>query len=63
MSLNYGQQRTIDYPSSKYMSIDNHGGMILSGEDGKSLRKTRTTYPISTQPGASPVPRGERITL
>jgi hypothetical protein len=47
-------------PQVIYMSLDSHGGMILTGESRRTRRKTcrsatlYTTNPILTDPGANP---------
>jgi hypothetical protein len=62
MSLNCGTKGPIVHPSDDTM--ENHGGMILTGENRGTRTETcpsatlSTTYPTDTDPGANPVLRG-----
>jgi hypothetical protein len=66
MSLNCGHQRAYCSTPRSYMSMESHGGMILTGKTRRTLRKTcasatlSTTNPTRTDPGAKPRLRGER---
>jgi len=54
------------HPPTWYMSMESHGGMILTGVKGRTRRKTcrsatlSTTNPTWTDPAVNPCLRGER---
>jgi hypothetical protein len=65
MSLNCGHQQA-RCSSPRYMSMESHGGMILTGENRKTWRETcpsstlSTINPTWTDPGVNPGLGGER---
>jgi hypothetical protein len=66
MSWTCGHQRAYCSSPGWYMSMECHGGMILTGENRITRSKTYpiatlfTTNPTWTDPGAIPGLRGER---
>jgi hypothetical protein len=62
-SLNYGQRAYCSHPRC-YISIESHGGMILTGENRRTRRKTCHSATLHnsnpTNPGANVDFRGER---
>jgi hypothetical protein len=67
MSLNCGQQWAYSLSPRWYMSMESHGGMILTGENRRTRRKTcpsatfSTTNPTWTSQGANPGLCGEML--
>jgi hypothetical protein len=66
MSLNCGYQRAYCSSPTWYVSMESHGGIIFTGENRRTLRKTcpiatlSTTNPTWTDLGAKTGLRGER---